>query len=134
MLTFTERLNRALRQAGISAMQLAQLAGIDRRVIAELVNGRRELLDDLHGRRIANLLGVSIHWLLTGEPSRAAAEAIATFRSRPEFARITERDQQTMIEFLETLPAADELEIFPTSDVEKGPVLAANLDHQGGLL
>jgi len=104
------RFERALYHAGVNVKQLARLSGIEAGLLQAYFNGDKSIADDGHANRIANLLGVSVRWLLTGMPSKAAQDAIASYRRDPHFARIAPPDSARMIAFLEMLPAADEID------------------------
>jgi hypothetical protein len=104
-----QRLARAMCNAGLNRYQLAHLSKLTTNLVGAYLEGRKSLADDGHARHLANLLGVSVRWLLTGVPSKAAADAVKCFRRLPHFQRMAERDQALMVAFLEMLPAGDEL-------------------------
>ncbi len=68
MTTFTDRLNQAMREAGLSQADLHRKSGYTRAAISKWVNGQSEPKDIL---KLARILGVSPEWLQTGKESRA---------------------------------------------------------------
>lgn len=62
---------------GLSASELAKLAGLHRTHLSNIENEVRDGVEGKTAVAIARVLGVSTDWLLTGEGGEPEAEAVA---------------------------------------------------------
>lgn len=62
---FNERLRTALKEAGMTQLQLAEAAGVSTQTVGSWVAGRMEPRPR-HIKAIAEIIGVDRGWLLTG--------------------------------------------------------------------
>ncbi len=76
-MTLAERIQVALQIAGLKPADLARAAQVSRATVTLWMNGTTQSIDGENLTRAAGALGVSPHWLATGE------EAASTYRSPP---------------------------------------------------
>jgi len=74
-MSLRERLKRSLKQAGISQSELARRCGVTRSAVSLWLSGTTYTLEGANLTRAAIALGVSPHWLSTGEGSPVPARA-----------------------------------------------------------
>lgn len=112
MLTFAERLSKALLHGQLSAVQLASRLGVTRQAIENAEKGRSNSLSAENCARAARVLGVNWYWLATGEeemtsPGQAPApHPVQELLSRQSL--FSPRSQKT----LETLLLAAERDVL----------------------
>jgi transcriptional regulator with XRE-family HTH domain len=90
---FGGRLRKAIGKAGIRQASVAKELGLDPSRISDWVHGREApKLEQLP--TLAHLLGVDLHWLITGHPApTGAADALvdAALRAAPALQTLAER-------------------------------------------
>ena len=67
MLTYSERLDQALRKSGISKSKLAKTLGLSYQAISKALSGETKSLSAANNNQAALVLGVHVGWLATGE-------------------------------------------------------------------
>lgn len=64
MVTFTERFNKAVRESGLTIVQISQKSGLGRTYIHRLMNGEQVNMRTDNLRLFCRTLGISADWLL----------------------------------------------------------------------
>ena len=64
MVTFTERINKAVRESGMTIVQISQISGLKRGAIHRLLNGEQIRMYSDNLTVLCKTLGISADWLL----------------------------------------------------------------------
>lgn len=108
------RLKRATSFSGLAVHHLHRRIGASWSVMYAIMEGRASIAESGYADAIAQVLGVSVRWLLTGEVSRAGQAAIAEFERTSAYARMADAERDRIRELLEMLHGGDE--IAPRND------------------
>lgn len=103
MLTFPERLARALRYSGLSASQLDARMTWRRGWTKGLLSGRIDKPPYTVVVLLATYLRVSVGWLWCGKIDDVAQSRLQDAQARLDASRVSEADRKALVELLEML-------------------------------
>lgn len=103
-----DRITQALAEAGITKADLAKKANLTHAAIGFLVNGSTKDIAGANLFPIADTLGVSARWLITGKPARPTDDPPQPLSSDPQvlllaqrIALLNERKRSALMELLD---------------------------------
>ena len=112
-MSFSDRLNEAMKNAGISQADLHRKTGFSRTAISKWCNGQTEPKDML---TLAGILRVTPEWLQFGKESRSIAPVVAALPSNDDL-----EDAQTamMVEMFKYLTESQKADILRSIEEKK---------------
>lgn len=103
-MSFTKRLREEIEYSGLLHKEIADKAGIKKRAFDMYVGARESIPPADVAVRIAQVLGVSVEYLVTGKDSHKDAMVPPQTRKLLElFSILDERDKQTVLNLVESL-------------------------------
>lgn len=85
LLSFSERLEYAMKSEGVRPVDLANSLGTSRAAVSYLLNGQSKGMRPEHLAKTAKALNVRIEWLATGEEPMRSRQLTAQQRSLLEY-------------------------------------------------
>jgi transcriptional regulator with XRE-family HTH domain len=111
-MTFTERLRSEIEYAGISQKELAERAGIKKRAFDMYVGLQESMPPADVAVRLAQELGISVEYLVTGKEPDESSSMPADERTLLEiFKKLDSRDRSVVMKLAQFLSGGKEQEI-----------------------